>query len=172
MPAFRMFTFSYQNFIFHIFHIKFFLFIWSVKLFDSVCLCIRDGLHEGTFSLDEEHVRCCWRLFLNPCFVYNVIIINSCNLLHSAQQERTYILVKPDPRTHVCRRLHIRSLPHEPAIHLFYYTGNPPWRPGLSSTWLADGPHVIWDPNRLLGAAVWAVRICIGLGFEQAQVLC
>lgn len=59
-------------------------------------------------------------LFLNLRFVYIVITINSCNLLHNAQQEGTYILAKPDPRTHVCRCLHICSLPHELAIHLFY----------------------------------------------------
>lgn len=41
-----------------------------------------------------------------------------CN--HNAQKERTYILAKPDPRTHVCWRLHIYSLPHEPPIHLFF----------------------------------------------------
>lgn len=60
-------------------------------------------------------------LFLNPRFVYIVITINSCNLLHNAQQERTYILAKPDPCTHVWRCLHICSLPHEPAIHLFFF---------------------------------------------------
>lgn len=105
-------------------------------------------------------------LFLTPRFVYIGITINSCNLLHNTQQERTYILAKPDPRTHVCLCLHICSLPHEPAIHLFLYAENSPWRPAPSSTWLAGGWHVIWEPERLSGAAVRAIRICIGIGLN------
>lgn len=61
-------------------------------------------------------------LSLTPRFVYIGITINSCNLLHNTQQERTYILAKPDPRTHVGLCLPICSLPHEPAMHLFFYT--------------------------------------------------
>lgn len=47
----------------------------------------------------------------------------------------------------------------------FLYAGNPPWRLELSSTWLADGPHVIWDPKRLSG------QQCEPLGYVLASAL-
>lgn len=66
-----------------------------------------EGVEDWELINPQTHILA---LSVNPAFVYILIKINSCNLLHNTQQVKTYIVAKPDPCTHVCLCLHISFL--------------------------------------------------------------
>lgn len=115
-------------------------------------------------------------LSLNSAFVYILITINSCNLLHNTQQVRTYILAKPAPCAHVCPCLHIDSLlcapPHTPRIPKIHLRSQRFYNTRLRVIGLLAACHLWtkaivsepWDSSKYVSLD----GICIG--FEWAYV--